>query len=257
MTDQDVPQRTALRPSFRKIEISDLKAALADGWQDFRSAPFYGLVFGGLTVLGGWLLLAVGAGLFIWTLTMVLGFPLVAPFIALGCYEVSRRLDDGLPLDRKEIFGVIWSERRGQLPWAALVIGMFFLFWSFLAHMIFALVLGPSVLMGSAENLATYTTGVGLRLLIVEMILGAILAFVLFTLMVITLPLLVDRDVDVVTAMIASVSFVKDNFVVMMIWALTISVINLLASLPLLLGLVVALPVLGHASWHLYRRAIL
>ncbi|SIS65343.1 Uncharacterized membrane protein [Roseivivax lentus] len=246
----------APRLGIAALSFADLGAVLRCGWHDFRRAPVYGLFFAGVYVLAGLVLAQLGAGLFTWTLTLSLGFPLIAPFLAVGLYEVSRRLECGEPLSFPGVLGVIWNERTRQIPWAGAVIVIYFLFWSFFAHMLFALIMGPSALTGPPDDLATYLNGKGLTMILAELGFGAAFAFLLFALTAISLPLLLDREVDFVTAMRLSVGAVRANPAVMLGWALLIAGLTFLALVPFFLGLLVVLPILGHASWHLYRRAI-
>lgn len=237
------------------LALSDLRGALAAGWRDFRAAPRFGLFFACIYVLGGLVLTGLGAGPLSWTLAMVLGFPLVAPFLAVGLYEVSRRLEAGAPLTWSAVLGVVWAERGRQMPWIGAMILIYLLFWSFLSHMIFALFMGPTALLGPPTDLAVYMAGPGLAMVATQMVVGGAVAFLLFALTVVSLPMLLDREVDFVTAMLRSLALVRENPAVMLVWAGLIGVSLFLAMLPWFLGLLVVLPVLGHASWHLYRRA--
>ncbi|MEM7489515.1 MAG: DUF2189 domain-containing protein [Pseudomonadota bacterium] len=234
----------------------DIAAILRAGLADFRAAPLYGLFFASVYVLAGLLLLQVGAGPFTWTLTLSLGFPLVAPFLAVGLYEVSRRLERGEPLSFPAVLGVVWNERTRQIPWAGAVLLIYFLFWSFVAHMLFALFMGPQALLGPPTDLAHYTSGRGLALVAVQLAFGGACALLLFGLTCVSLPMLLDREVDFVTAMRRSLAVARANGPAMLLWAALIAVSTLLALVPWFLGLLVVLPVLGHASWHLYRRAV-
>lgn len=235
------------------LTLSDLTVALRAGMADFLAAPRFGLFFAAVYVLSGLALLHLGAGLFTWTLTLTLGFPLVAPFLAVGLYEVSRRISAGEPLTFRAILGVVWQERTRQIPWAGAVMLIYFLFWSFLAHMLFALFMGPQALLGPPDDIASYLTGAGLAMILAEGVIGGACAFLLFSLTAISLPLMLEREVDFVTAMRTSLGVVRANFVVMAVWAALIAVLTLAAMVPWFLGLFVVLPVLGHASWHLYR----
>ncbi|SLN40553.1 hypothetical protein ROJ8625_01914 [Roseivivax jejudonensis] len=237
------------------LAFSDLSDALRAGLADFRAAPQFGLFFAAVYVIMGLALVRLGAGMLTWTLTMTLGFPLAAPFLAVGLYEVSRRRAQGARPRFAEVLGVVWAERNRQIPWIGALILIYVLFWSFLAHMLFALFMGPSAMMGPPESLSTYLTGDGLTMLATGTIVGAVLAFLLFALTAVSLPMLLDREVDFVTAMLASVRLVRDNLAVMALWAAIIAVLTLAALAPVFLGLFLVLPVLGHASWHLYCRA--
>lgn len=241
---------------LRQLTLSDITAVLRAGVRDFRRAPQFGLFFSAVYVVGGFLLIWVGAGHVSWTLATSLGFPLVAPFAAAGLYEVSRRMEAGQPLEWRAILGIVWNERTRQLPWLGAIIVIYFLFWTFLAHMIFALFMGLSTMTNISESLEVFLTPSGLMMIAVELGVGAVLAFLLFSMTVVSLPLVLDREVDFVTAMLTSMKAVRENLFVMLVWAMIIAVLSLLALLPWFLGLMVVLPILGHATWHLYRKVV-
>ena len=243
-------------PEIQVLEFSDLWAALRAGWRDFRRAPEYGFFFSAVYVAGGFVMMWLGAGEVPWILATSLGFPLYAPFAAVGLYEVSRRMERGQPLVWREVLGVVWAERGRQVPWLGAIIVIYFLFWTFLAHMIFALFMGLSAMTNVSDSWGVFLTPQGLRMIGVELAVGAILAFLLYGMTVVSLPLLLDRELDFVTAMLHSISTVRDNLPVMLVWAVLIAVLSLAALLPWFLGLLIVLPVLGHATWHLYRRAL-
>jgi uncharacterized membrane protein len=154
------------------------------------------------------------------------------------------------------VLGVVWRERTRQIPWAGAVLLIYFLFWSFVAHMLFALFMGPTALLGPPTDLAAYTSGAGLAMVAVQVLFGGACALLLFGLTAVSLPLLLDPEVDFVTAMRASLATTRANAAPMLAWAAIIAGTTLLAMVPWFLGLLVVLPVLGHASWHLYRRAV-
>ena len=238
------------------LAISDIGAVLRAGWQDFRRAPQFGLFFSAVYVIGGFGMLWLGAGHVTWVLATSLGFPLLAPFAAAGLYEGSRRLEQDKQLVWSDILGVVWNERTRQLPLLGALIVVFFLFWTFLAHMIFALFMGLSAMTNVGSSYEVFLTANGLTMVAVELGIGAVLAFLLFGMTVISLPMVLDREVDFITAMLTSLSVVKENFVVMLIWAALIAVLSIAALVPMFLGLLIVLPILGHATWHLYRRAL-
>ena len=244
------------QPVVQQITMTDISASLRAGVRDFRRAPQFGLFFSAVYVVGGFVMLWVGAGHVSWTLATSLGFPLFAPFAAAGLYEVSRRMETKEPLEWRGVLGIVWNERTRQLPWLGAIIVIYFLFWTFLAHMIFALFMGLSTMTNVSQSLDVFFTLNGLMMIGVELGVGAVLAFLLFSLTVVSLPLVLDREVDFVTAMLTSMKIVRANLFVMLVWASLIAVLSLLALLPWFLGLMVVLPVLGHATWHLYRRAL-
>lgn len=240
----------------RAIRPSDIGAALRGGAADFIRAPHYGLFFAAFYVVGG-LLIYWGfarAGQPLWFVLFLLGFPFLAPFAAVGLYEVSRRRERGEPMGWGAVIGRLIAQRHRQLPYMAVVLIIGFGFWIILARGILAIFLGRSGL--GIEQLDLLLTANGIAMLIVGTAVGALLAAALFSVTVVSLPLLLDREVDFFTAMIASLTAVARSPWVMLSWAAIIAVLLVAAMLPAFLGLFVVLPVLGHASWHMYRRVL-
>lgn len=241
-------------PKMGEVRPAMLAEALRLGWADMRRAPGYAVLFAGVYVGIGLLMAVVtwATGKSYWLIFAAVGFPLIGPFAAVGFYEVSRRLAQGRPLVASEILAVIAHQRRRQLPSICAIIIMVFLFWFFLAHMIFALFLGLSTMTNVSSSLDIYFTPQGLSMLAVGSGVGAIFALLLYAITVISLPLLLDREVDFVTAMLASIEVVLHNPLPMLVWAGLIAGMTFLAMLPGFLGLFIVLPLLGHATWHLY-----
>jgi uncharacterized membrane protein len=245
------------RPQARTdLEWVDLRAALAAGWRDFVAMPRFGLFFGGVYVLAG---LAIGwatvsGGNLSWLIPAIAGFPLVAPFVAVGLYEASRRRSAGQPLTWRAVLGALKGHGDDQILSMGVIVFVAFAFWMMVAHAIFAIFVGESGM--GRDPLAALLTPEGLAMLAVGSAVGGVMAFAFYAMTVISLPLLVDRRHDFLTAIIASLAVVRRNFAVMLGWAAIIAGVLFVAMLPGFLGLVVALPVLGHATWHLYVRAV-
>ncbi|WP_434621188.1 DUF2189 domain-containing protein [Tabrizicola sp. M-4] len=258
MTDQTGAPPAAL-PEVLSLDAGDLRHALREGWRDFVAHPAYGAFFASVYVAGGWLLTFAftAKGQMWWTLPAAAGFPILGPFIACGLYEISRRREAGQGMVLSEILGAVLRQKDRQIPSMAAVIVVFFLFWNFLSHMIFALFLGKATMTNVSSSLAVFLTPEGMMMLAFGTAVGAVFATLLYALTVVSLPMLLDdREVDFVTAMLTSLALVRENPVIMLGWGAFIAVLLFVGMLPGFLGLFVVLPVLGHASWHLYRRAI-
>jgi len=246
-------------PVVRAIGAQDVVAALSAGLRDFQAAPAYGLFFGGLYAAGG-VAITLSAFAVGWpwlAYPLAAGFALIGPFVAVGLYEVSRRRERGEPLSFRAVLGVILGQARRELGWMGFVTLFVMIIWLYQIRLLLALFLGFQSFATMREFLSVIvTTPEGLMFLAVGHVVGAALSVLLFSLTVISFPLLLDRDVDFVTAMITSVRAVAESPGTMIGWALAIVVLLVIAMTPFFLGLLVALPVLGHATWHLYRRAV-
>ena len=243
-------------PVLRPPTVADLKASLSCGLRDFAAAPLHGLFFATVFVVTGlamaWITWTTGTTF--WLILAVLGFPLIGSFAALGFYEISRRRAAGQPLKLGPIVGLLWLHRTGQLPWLAVIIVVVFLFWFFLGHMIFALFLGLAPMTNVSSSLGVFLTPDGLIMLAFGSAVGAVFAALVFGISVLGIPMLLDRDVDFITAMLSSLSAVLTAPAIYVGWGIFIALTTLLAMAPAFLGLFLIMPVLGHATWHLYVR---
>ena len=246
-------------PQVRKIGFSDLRDVLALGWRDFRRAPLYGMFFGGVYALAGIVIAYVFLQLSMAWLVfpMIFGFALIGPFIATGLYEISRRLENDTALTWSGILGIVWHQHRRELGWMAFV--MLFIFWIWMYQIrtlvaVFFGFKGFATVQGFFD--VVLTTSNGLTFLLVGTMVGAVISMVLFTLTVISCPLLLEREADFVTAMITSVRAVTTSPIVMLCWGVFVVLAVIVSALPAFLGLIIVLPVLGHATWHLYKRVV-
>ena len=258
------PPPAALRagaavPAVARITLRDVAAALRLGIGDFLRAPQFGLFFAGIYVAGGigiYLLLRV-YDLPWMILPIAVGFPLIGPFVAVGLYEVSRRQMAGRPLEWRQVLSVIFAQRNRQLGWMAFVVLFIFWIWIYQVRILLAICLGYHSI-STLEGFLGVVIGTadGLTFLCIGSLVGAALSFVLFCSTVTAIPLLLDRDLDVVTAIITSFRSVLENPYPMIGWGIAVAALTVAALLPMFLGLFLVLPVLGHATWHLYLRVL-
>ncbi|MCX7558575.1 DUF2189 domain-containing protein [Sulfitobacter sp. F26204] len=246
-------------PDLRSPTFSDFRNSLAAGWRDFIAAPLVDLFFASFFVLAGLVMAAITyvTGTTFWLILAVMGFPLVGTLCALGFYEVSRRRQAAEPLRLSEVISVVHQHLGGQLPWLAAIIIVTFLFWFFLGHMIFALFLGLSPMTNISTSFGVFMTVEGVSMLAFGTMVGGFFALFVFAISVMGMPMLLDRDLDFITALLRSIASVKAAPFHFVVWGATIAVLTLAAMVPVFLGLFVVMPVLGHATWHLYSALIL
>lgn len=262
MSREETHLRAAGVPVVRLVGPHDLIWALAMGWRDFRAAPACGLAVSAIFVAGGLALLWLSglAGQVRISLIAAAGFPLLAPFAAVGLYEVSRRIERREPATLARVIAAVLRQKDRQVPLMAAVMVVVFLIWAILAGLILARLAPDAPLDAGQTGLGAVRAAVvapgGRLLLAAGLVLGAVLAGLVFTLTVVSLPLMLDREVDAATAMITSLSTCLANPGTMLIWGALCAGLLFLGMIPALLGLLVVVPVLGHASWHLYRRAL-
>lgn len=248
----------AVTPVIRRIHAADIADALAKGLRDFQAYPAYGLFFGAIYTIGG--LLTLGAAT-LWNMNYLVyplaaGFVLIGPFVAVGLYEVSRRRELGAPMSWSVVLGAVFAQSGKEISWMAFVTLFIFMVWMYQVRLLIALFFGLHGMPSGSFPAILFTTAEGLAFLAVGHAVGAVLAVLVFSLTVVSFPLLLDKPVDFVTAMITSVKSVVMNPVAMIGWAFAVTLLIIAACLPAFLGLLVVLPVLGHTTWHLYRKLV-
>ncbi len=255
------PRRKSDWPDVNKLAVSDIVEALALGLNDFRAAPRYGLFFGGIYALGGLiitvLLLFYDLPFLVYPLAM--GFVLIAPFVATGLYDVSRKLLRGEPLTWGGVFGSVIGASGRDMGWMALVTAFTLIIWMDIAALLFFGFFGGQGIATpdlSALLREIVSTPAGLLFLAIGNTVGAIIALFVFSFTAISFPMLYDRDIDFVTAMVTSVRTVTGNFRPMLLWGFIIAGLMVISILSGFIAFFVVLPVLGHATFHLYRRAV-
>lgn len=268
MSDVDKEHHTVKRddedngpeiPYVNSLTYNDLRESLLYGVRDFNKAPLFGLFFGGIFALGGIFLVV---SLYVWDkgwmiYPMLFGFPLIGPFAAVGLYEVSRRIEKREPLVWREILTVVFRQRKRELPWMAFVMLFIFWIWMYQVRLLLAIFLGRISFTSWTDFFQIITTTPeGWMFIVAGHIVGACFALLLFSITVVSLPLLLDSELDFISAMITSVKTVLNSPLIMLSWGIFVTLAVLASFVPLFFGLIVVLPVLGHATWHIYKRAV-
>ena len=242
-------------PHIRRIAADRPLHWLRAGWRDVKANPLPSLAYGLLFGLGGDLIiLALLESPHLLTVSMS-GFFLVAPLLAAGLYELSRRTEAGekiLFIDSLRCF-----RRNGQsLAFFGLILALIVLMWERFSAVAFALIGATSAPVASAYLNEIIFNGQHLAFTATWMALGGALALFVFALSVVSVPLMLDRNADVVTAIMTSLRAFAGNVTPLLWWAVLIVALTLLGFATLLFGLVLIMPILGHASWHAYRELV-
>lgn len=249
---QDIP--------IRRISSQDLNAALREGFADFASKRgdlvFIGLIY----PIVGFLVSMAALNMSVWPMVfpLVAGISLLGPLVATGFYELAKRREAGMDSSWFHFLDVLKSKSREEIAIVgAVLIGLFAL-WIAAAGMVHAAFFGNFIRQPSFNSFmeAVFTTPQGWSMIIVGNLIGLGFAVSVLALSVVSLPLLVDREVSAGTAIRTSLRAFSENKLAMLRWGLTVAVLLVLGSIPLFVGLAVVLPVLGYATWHLYTRLV-
>ena len=246
-------------PEVNVISPSDIRDSLFAGMSDFVRAPTCGLIVGGFFAFSGLMvMLALTRWHQSWLIyPFAIGFPLLGPYAAVGLYEVSRRLETGQTINFGIVLRTMWAQRSREIVWMAFVMLFIFWIWMYQIRLLLAIFLGR-LSFSTLDKFLTLvtTTQEGWLFLGVGHIIGAGLALVLFSVTVISMPMLLDRETDFITAMITSVKTVVASPLPMLGWGVIVTLAVLAACVPFFAGLLIVFPVLGHTTWHLYRKAV-
>ena len=246
-------------PVVRRINMADLRQALARGIDDFSANRTDVVFLGVIYAVAGLLLaaLAAGRGALHLIFPLASGFALIGPLAAIGLYEMSRRREAGRPVTWLDGLAVLRSPAIGQIALLGAALLLVLAAWLVVASLIYDATLGPQPPASLPAFAAAMTgTTAGLTMAALGVAAGAVFAAAVFTLTVVAFPLMLDRHVDVAVAVSTSLRVVAVNPGPMLAWAAIVAGGLVLGSLPLLVGLAVVLPVLGHATWHLYRAVV-
>jgi len=253
MADASQTSRSLALP-VQRVGVDAPWAWLSAGWRDFRGAPAVSLTYGAgfvavsfLLTFGLW-----AADLLYLVLPLAAGFMFLGPVVCIGLYEVSRRLERGQQVTLRDAV-MAWQANPGSIAVMGLVLMMFLLAWIRIAFLIFALFFGGQPPSWEFLVSTLFFTTEGIPFLIAGTVVGGLLAAVAFAISAVALPLLLDRDVGALSAMVTSIAAVVRNWRVLIGWGALIVLFTGAGLVTFYIGLAVTLPLIGHASWHAYR----
>jgi uncharacterized membrane protein len=250
----DTVEQTSALPGVRKVSAGAPLGWLWAGWRDFVAAPlpslFYGVVF---AVMG--IILAVvfrRAYAYVWALTT--GFLLVGPFLAIGLYDLSRRRERGDPVALAPTLDA-WRPNVGSIGIFAIVLGVLLLVWSRASLLLFAFAF-PDEMPSVDTFLARPLSIEHVQFVLMYVAVGGVFAALTFAIAVVSVPMMMDRGTDGIVAALTSIRACRDNVPAMIVWGLTIALLVAAGFATVFVGLVVTVPVIGHATWHAYRALV-
>ena len=245
-------------PEVRRIDTAAIIESVHRGVDDFRAVPTHYLLYGLVYAVAGLILVraAFNAALLPLMFPLVAGFALIAPTVSVGLFEISRRRELGEEARWWHLFGMRRHAAFGPILALDVILAVLFVAWLAAANGLYEAILGaaPTDLGGFLTQL--FTTAEGWTLIVVGNAVGFVFALVAFCISAVSFPLLVDTELGLKGAVATSIRAVATNPRPMALWALILAGGLILGSLPLLLGLPVILPILGHATWHVYRRVV-
>ena len=251
--------RYSHQPTIRRIAVADLWDALDKGFKDLKALRIDVVLLCVLYPLAGLVLAQVAAGYDMLPLVFPLasGFALIGPVAAVGLYEISRRREEGADASWRHAFGVVNAPAFGAIVGLSLLLFAIYVVWLVAAYAIYIVTLGPEPPASIASFARdVFTTGAGWAMIVIGVGVGFLFAVLVLAIGVVSFPLLLDRNATFYVAISTSVRAVTVNPVPMAVWGMVVVGGLVAGSIPALIGLVVVLPVLGHATWHLYRKVV-
>ncbi|HTO30068.1 MAG TPA: DUF2189 domain-containing protein [Pararhizobium sp.] len=248
-----------VHPGIRKIAVSDVFDALRLGWEDFRAKPSHYVFLCLIYPIAGVVLAAwsSGANMLPILYPLASGFALLGPVAAIGLYEISRRRELGMNTNWRHAFDVRHSPAFASIIGLAVMLLAMFVAWLLVAQSLYTQLFGdvPPASMSAFFNQVVGTEQ-GWNLILVGNAIGLVFAIIVLSSVVVAFPLLLDRDVGAVAAIDTSLRATLANPVPVAVWGLIVAGGLVLGSIPVFVGLAVIMPILGHATWHLYRKLV-
>lgn len=253
------PSSSADKLGVRTVSFADLRDALEQGWEDFKAVPSHAVMLVLIYPVLGLMLARIVQGMAVLPLLFPLaaGFAILGPFAALGLYELSRRREKGEQPKASDALRVFKSPAIGSILALGAVLLVLFLVWVAVAQSIYQSTFGftpASDIPGFFRQVLT--TPQGITLIVVGCGVGLLFAAVAFCISVVSFPVLLDRNASFADAVLISLRAVAQNPVTMAAWGLIVAALLVAGTLPFFLGLTVVIPLLGHATWHLYRKMV-
>jgi uncharacterized membrane protein len=244
----------------RQIGVADLFDALRLGFEDFRAKPSHVIFLCLMYPLAGVFLVAwsSGANLLPLAFPLMSGFAILGPLAAIGLYEISRRREMGQAPSWRQALEVRHSPALGSIVAAGLALFAVFIAWLVSASQIYAYFLGTEAPSGIATLLqSVMTTPEGWWMMVTGDVVGFLFAALALAMTVVTFPLLLDRDIGALAAIATSIRATVVNPVPVAVWGLIVAALLIVGTIPVFAGLAIVMPILGHATWHLYRKLVI
>ncbi|KAJ54915.1 cytochrome C oxidase subunit I [Actibacterium mucosum KCTC 23349] len=247
-------------PQIRTLSRMDMRAAVWAGWRDFQASRSDAIFLVLLYPVIGLVLMAVGLQMAALPLLFPLmaGFALLGPVAAVGLYEISRRRETGENANWLSAFSVVQRPRFGAIFVLGLYLAGLFLLWMMAANAVYVLTLGPGAPTSLSQfAMDVFTTAPGWAMMIIGFGVGFLFALLVLVVSLISFPMLLHRNVGLPVAVATSVAVFRHNPRIVLSWGAMVAALLMLGSIPMLAGLIVVMPLLGHATWHFYRRAVI
>ena len=257
-TFRDVQVRSS-EIGIRTIRLDDLWQSLKEGYDDFGAMPTLGMFLTVIFYLLFALLLTlflVGKNLLQLAFPIVAGLTLIGPVVSVGLVEMSRRRERGLDVGWRSTFDFVHSSSFAPILALSVVMTLLYVAWLFMAQFLYFGLFGADPPVSASDFVTQLATRRGAALIVYGILLGFLFALTALAISVVAFPLLLDKPASAATAVAVSIRAVVSNLMVMAVWGVIVVVLLAAGAIVFLIGLAAVLPILGHATWHLYRKVV-